>query len=527
MQDKQRELFQSRLKRLKQENDELKAKLISLRKDNAETLRSMARNETLLESMPAGLFLLQDRKILRANNTILANLGYRHEDIIGTDFLDLIHPDDREYVKKIHGLWESLRISPDQYEARIAASSGMPAYYEVRCRRIRFHNRTAFLLIATSIKERLKKEQETAKNERMDTITTMAAGVRDKLGPFLDIILEASGEFKAHGKLGNKRIEELFNRLENALSKALNVNDGLEIIAETGKAKQSPIIFSLNKAVDTAIQSAEGLCRELAGQRGIKLSLKSYPRSSSFIEGDIKGITNALFQLIRNAIEAMPDGGDIYITTEDNNGDAHVYIQDNGTGVRESYKERIFDPFFTTKKGAMGLGLSISSSIVKRHGGDIEFTSRDADGAIFHVRIPITGQKPATGIKNRRKKITNSKIMIIQENDIAREVLSHPLKIKGCRITKAVNAPEGLAKLKNMSFDMLIADDAALNMERDAFIRKARKTAPGISIALIVDAGEISGTDRRYGLEADLIINKPLDVNPNVKRILEILAEKS
>jgi len=527
MQDKQRELFQSRLKRLKGENDELKTKLVSLKKDYTEILKSMARSETLLNTMPAGLILLQDRKVLRANNTILASLGYTHEDIIGTDFLDLIHADDREYVKKIHLLWESVRTAPDRYEARIATSSGDPAFYEIRCRRVRFNNRTAFLLIAISIKERLKEEKEKARNDKIDTITTMAMGVKDKLRPFLDILLEASGEYKASGNPGNKRIEELFKRLENALAKTLNINEGLEIITETGRPKQPPIVFSLNKAVDAAIQSANVLCREWAERRGIKLSLKSFSRSSSLIEGDIKGLTEALFQIIRNAIEAMTDGGDIYITTEDNNGDAHVYIQDNGTGVQERHKERIFDPFFTTKKGAMGLGLSISSSIVKRHGGEIDFTSRDGEGAVFHVRLPVTVQKPASVIKSRRRKITNSKIMIIQENDVAREVLSHPLKIKGCRITKAVNASEGLVKLKNRPFDMLIADDAALDMGKSAFIKKARKAAPGISIALIIDSGSMSDADRRYSHEADLIINKPVDVNSTVKRISEILAEKN
>lgn len=526
MQDKQRELFQSRLKRLKEKNDEFKKKLASLKKDNAEVLKTLARNETLLNNMPAGLILIQDRKVLRANKIILADLGYRHEDIVGTDFPDLVHADDREYIKKIYRLWVSGRMSPDQYEARLVASSGMPVFSEIRCRRIRFQNRTAFLLVATSIKERLEREQEKARNKKTDTIATMAAGVKDKLGPFADIILETIREFKASGNPGNKRLEELFKRLENASTKALDVNEGLEIIAGTGKVKQPLVVFSLNEAVNSAIKSADRLCREWAEPRDIKLSLKSYPRSSSFIEGDPKDISNAVLQVVGNAVEAMPDGGDIYITTEDNNGDAHVYIQDNGTGVQDRYKERIYDPFFTTKKGAMGLGLSVSSSIVKRHGGEIDFTSRDGDGAIFHICLPITQQKPITRAKGRRKKITNSRVMIIQENDVAREVLSHPLKVKGCRITKAVNAAEGLVKLKNKSFDMLIAEEAVLNMERGAFIKKARRAVPGLSIALIVDTGAASGIDRRYGHEADLIIKKPVDVNSAVKRISEVLAGK-
>ena len=524
MQDKQKALFQSRIERLKKENYELKEKLASRKKETAEILKSIMRSETLLNFMPAGLVLIQDGKVLRANNTVLGHLGYKHDDIIGLHFPDLIHADEREQITKIHKLWESGRMSPDQYEARLMTSSGMPVFYEIRCNRIRFQNRTAFLLIATGIKERLEREREKTKKEKGDALLTMAAGVKDKLGPFTDIILEATRECKTFSQPGNKRLEGIFKKLEDALTKALNVNEDLEIIAGTVKNRQDQIIFNLNEAVKAAVQSADRTCREWAEAGGIKLALKSYLRSSSLIEGDLKDITDAISHVIANAVEAMPDGGDIHITTEDNNGDAHIYIQDNGSGIPDRFKDRIFDPFFTAKKGAMGLGLSMSFSIVKRHGGDIDFTSRDGEGAIFHIRFPVAGQKTALKPKDRRKKITDSKILIIQENDVAREVLSHPLKIKGCRITKAVNAAEGLVKLKTRAFHMLIADEAALDMNMGIFINKARKTIPGLSIAIIIEAA--TGDPHHSSHKADLIIKKPVDVSSAVKQISAVLLER-
>ena len=526
MQEKQKELLQSRIERLREENSELKDKLACAKKENIDILKSLTRNEALLDSMPAGLILIQDRKVLRANDAILEYLSYKPEEIIGIDFTDLIHPDEREQLTKIHKVWESGRMSPDRYEARLMPSSGMPVFYEIRCRRIRFQTRTAFLLIATCMRERLEQEKEKTRREKTDALLTMAIGMKDRIGPFTDIILGALRECRTFNHSGNKRLDGIFNKLEEASVKATKVNEELEIIAGGRKDKQAPVLLSLNEAVKAAVQSVERMCRERAETQGIKTSLKFYLRSSSLIEGDLKIITDAISHIIINAMEAMPEGGDIHITTEDNNGDSHVYVQDNGKGIPDTFRDRIFDPFFTTRKGSMGLGLSMSRSIIEKHGGDIELTSSDGEGAIFHIRLPVGGQRPVSKAKGSRKKITDARIMIIQENDVAREILSHTLKTKGCKILKAVNTVEALVKLRNRPFDMIVVDEAALNMGRDVFIRKARKAVPGLPIALIKDSKSKSDSYDHQGTKADLNIIKPIDVNSVVKQISAVLSAK-
>lgn len=524
MQEKQKELFQSRIERLKKENYELKEKLASRKKEALDIANSLMRHETLLNSIPAGLVLIQEGKVIKTNHAILEDLGYKPEDIIGIRFPEIIHPDERENIITIHKIWESGRMTPDQYEARLVTSSGMPVFYEIRCSRIRYHNRTAFLIIATGIRERLEKEKEKIQKEKSEALFTMTAAVKDRLGLYSDILLEAVNECKAVGKPANKRLEETLKKLEKVSAKTIDVTERLEIIAGTGKGRPPQGVFSLNDAVRSAVQYVDKTFRERAGTNVINIGLKPYLRSSSLIEGDPKGITDAVSNIINNAVEAMSDGGDIYITTEDNNGDAHIYIQDDGAGIPDKFKDKIFDPFFTLKKGAAGLGLSMARSIIQRNGGDIDFTSRDGEGAIFHARFPVAGQKTAPRVKNHKKKIAGSQILIVQESDVAREVISHPLKIKGCRITKAVNAFEGLVKLKTRDFDMLIADAASLDMNTRKFIEKSRHTIPDLSIVLMMDPKARSGIDPRNPLKIDLIIEKPVDVNSAVKRLSAILA---
>jgi PAS domain S-box-containing protein len=523
MKDRQKDLFQMRLQKLSAENDALKTKLMSQKDAYNDISRSLSRNEALLNVIPAGLVLIQDRKILRANNTFLNSIGYSSGDIIGIDFLQLIHVDQREQITKIHRLWDSGRMNDHKYDARIVSAAGASFIFEIICNRIRYQNRTAFLLILNSLEARLSQEQKKKQKEKQEAMMIMASAVKDKFVSFNNTLLKTIADCRAGNLRGDKNIERGIERLEKASANALTTIDSLEIItgSQKGRAISS---FKLNDAVKEAVNSATRRCNELSEARAVKAGLKTYFRSSSFIEADFNMIIRAVYQIIINAVEAEPDGGEIHITTEDNNGEAHVYIQDSGSGISEKINDWIFDPFFSTRPGAMGLGLSIAGSIVKRYGGDIDVTSRDKEGSIFHICLPKAKQKLVVKAKNGRVKITDSQILIIQDNDVAREMLSHLLIKKGCRLDKAINDSEGLVKLKKKSYTMVIADQSALNIEMSLFIKKARNILPNLSIAIISADKKNSSS---LAQKADLILVKPVDIKSAVKQVSEVLMAKA
>ncbi|MCL5063082.1 MAG: ATP-binding protein [Nitrospirae bacterium] len=107
------------------------------------------------------------------------------------------------------------------------------------------------------------------------------------------------------------------------------------------------------------------------------------------IKADRAMIQQALLNLVLNAIEAMPEGGTLTISSKIENGSAVVSIGDTGSGISEEIKDKIFDPFFTTKGDGTGLGLSIVYNIVSIHNGEISFET-DGEGTTFTLRIPIS-----------------------------------------------------------------------------------------------------------------------------------------
>ena len=117
------------------------------------------------------------------------------------------------------------------------------------------------------------------------------------------------------------------------------------------------------------------------------------PEEPLMIRGDLNQLQQCLLNLIFNAIEAMPQGGELEIISEldSSNKHARIKIKDSGHGIAEEDLEHIFDPFFTTKGEGVGtgLGLSIVYGIVKNHGGDIQVTTEVGKGCSFVLDFPL------------------------------------------------------------------------------------------------------------------------------------------
>jgi len=113
------------------------------------------------------------------------------------------------------------------------------------------------------------------------------------------------------------------------------------------------------------------------------------------VNGDANRLQQCFLNLLFNAIEALPDGGDLTVATlaDHENKKAVVQVNDSGYGIPERHLDHVFDPFFTTKEAGegTGLGLSIVYGVVKNHGGSIEVQSEEGQGTSFVLSFPREG----------------------------------------------------------------------------------------------------------------------------------------
>jgi signal transduction histidine kinase len=143
--------------------------------------------------------------------------------------------------------------------------------------------------------------------------------------------------------------------------------------------------YDIHRLIDRVLESTQ---HKIISQR-ISV-IKRFTSESSIITMDNEHIERVFLNIILNAIDAMPEGGELTIITETDENLFVVKIQDTGKGIPEEDIIRIFDPFFSTKAEGVGLGLTVCYGIVVSHGGTIEVESKPKEGSIFTVSLPFS-----------------------------------------------------------------------------------------------------------------------------------------
>lgn len=113
------------------------------------------------------------------------------------------------------------------------------------------------------------------------------------------------------------------------------------------------------------------------------------------LECDSEQLTQILLNLTINAIQAMPEGGEIRLAAHRQGGNAVIEVRDQGMGISEENLEKIFDPFFTTKESGTGLGLPVAHQIAARQGGVLSAAKNPDQGMTFSLEIPLSRERIA------------------------------------------------------------------------------------------------------------------------------------
>ncbi|WP_437325715.1 ATP-binding protein [Sorangium sp. So ce381] len=147
--------------------------------------------------------------------------------------------------------------------------------------------------------------------------------------------------------------------------------------------------------VDDLVQELVAFVRPELDRAGVAVRVEVEEAGPEILL-DESQIRQALLNLLRNAREAMPKGGEIVVSVSFSSGAATIAVDDTGPGVPEELRASIFDPFFTTKQRGTGLGLAVTRDIIEAHGGTISCEPREAGGTRFRIALPA-GRSPAQG----------------------------------------------------------------------------------------------------------------------------------
>lgn len=328
---------------------------------------------TIMEHSPESIFIVKGRTIVDVSNVALSMVGASHKkQLVGESFYLLLDPDSIENFYKKLVLIEDGGI-PDLFEQRMLTIDRQLLDVEIKVLPTIFNGERAFHLIIKDISEYKKL---TKISEKQAVAGQLAAGVAHEIR---NPITAIKGFLKLI-RVEQEKPSSYFSIIESEIERIEVILRELMVLAKPSDLKYERLcIDSVIKKVLTLMES-QALLNNIEVEHNLQFS-------NIDILGDENQLKQVFVNYIKNAIEAMPHGGKLLIEGIQCDQKVCIRIVDEGGGIPPEVQARMGEPFFTTKENGTGLGMIVSSQIIKEHKGNLRILS-SCEGTRIEVIFP-------------------------------------------------------------------------------------------------------------------------------------------
>jgi PAS domain S-box-containing protein len=390
-------------------------------------------------------------------------------------------------------------------------------------------NPEGMLAIVRDMTAQREIEAQMHQSERLTALGQMAGGIAHDFNNLLQAIL-GYAQLMARSP-GNT---DVVRRGLDVIEKA--ANSGAETVRRIQKfARLRPdepfVSMDLNQVVRDSLAITRPRWEEKKVKGGVPLQLELELGPVPMVMGRPAELNEVITNLVLNAIDAMPRGGTLRIRTRlGDHRHAIITVADTGMGMSEEVRKRVFDPFFTTKgEEGTGLGLSVSHSIVERHGGDLKVDSRPGEGTTFTITLPI-GMSPigesTTGAETRGDR--KGRILLVDNDPQVLSILGEMLKDAGHHVLPVPSGPEALRVFVPSGFDLVITNVGMPEMSGWDVAERLRARDPHVPVIFITGWGlqeEDQARCRRLGISA--LLFKPVPPHDLHRTVQVALASRA
>jgi CheY-like chemotaxis protein/anti-sigma regulatory factor (Ser/Thr protein kinase) len=256
--------------------------------------------------------------------------------------------------------------------------------------------------------------------------------------------------------------EETRRQLEVIERAALDGAQTVRRVQEFTRVRQDERIETVDLAAIAAdaVELTRPAWDSGAQKRGVPIELLLDLRARRTVAGSGSELREVLTNLILNAVDAMPEGGTLMVSSEEGPGRVRLCVRDTGIGMDEATRSRVFEPFFTTKSSrGGGLGLSVAYGIVQRHKGTLEVHSEPGRGSLFTITLPVAnGEVNAPPPVPEAKGSAPLEVLVVDDERVVLDVLAEMLRSLGHRVTPALGGHAACEALRKGRYDVVFSD---------------------------------------------------------------------
>jgi signal transduction histidine kinase/ActR/RegA family two-component response regulator len=395
---------------------------------------------------------------------------------------------------------------------------------------ISIENAQLFSDLKQTLQELKLAQDQIIQAEKLRAMGEMASGVAHDFNNVLAVVL-GNVQLLLHQleRLSPEEIREGLKIIEHSSK------DGAETIRRiqefTGVRRDREFIsLSLNEIITEVVNITQPRWKGQTRKEGIQIELTIQRGNIPFVMGNPSELREVLTNIIFNAVDAMPEGGTLTVATQPQAEDwVEMRITDTGIGMTEEVKKRVFDPFFTTKgvKNS-GLGMSVSYGIIKRHGGEILIESEPGKGTNFIIHLPTGHGEEEVPVKEvtSTKVSRQARILVIDDENSVRDILSRMLKTKGHQVVVASDGEEGINRFRSEPFDLVFTDLGMPKLSGWEVGKIIKEINPKVPIAMITGWGVEYDRKKLSESGIDLIVSKPFNFDQVIHLVSEAMELK-
>jgi len=484
--------------------------LSDLRKVQAVAREHQSLLTNILESARESIYAVDTEGNFKwCNSATLKGLGYQRSNFIGRPLLSMVYEHDRELVHE--KLDAALQGVPQTYEMRYFAHDGQLRYARVDNSPLVVEGRTTGVLgIARDITEQKEERERAARADKLRALGQLASGVAHDFNNSLAAILGRAQLLRR--QIVEPALVRNLDIIQTAAEDAAATVRRIQTFARKSAVKEFELVDVAGLLTD-AVEITRTRWQNEARIRGLEYDVRLNTEPGQFTYGSASELREVFVNLIVNAVDAMPRGGKLLITSRRKDERLQLHFSDNGMGMADDVQQKIFEPFFSTKGAhGTGLGLSVSYSIIERHSGLISVVSKPGSGTNFTIDLPaVAAETSSEDLSTALSDTPSLKILVVDDEAPVRETLAEMLIAVNHKVELAGSGQEAVEKLRRGNFDFVFTDLAMPEMDGWETARLIRKDWPGLKIVLVTGYGPTTTPPPGEEDLVDAIIGKPFD----------------